>query len=202
MISFTPLRGVDGWVQRQESRYQEYEGDKECSSNTTVSGRGFHHDVRLSHYMPRGGATAYCSSFVCVYAHSVCYIIFVAHAEKWELKLATQVKLDHYLAFEYVKVSYEALFSSYGMICLHWLPLMAIWTSLKATNGSANRTSKLMLELMAKTYARQVCLNLYYSHSAMVLLPTKVCNLLSDNGCNIYFLSILNEARFARKACI
>ena len=47
---FTPLRGVDGWVQRQESRYQKYEGDKECSRNTTVSGRGFHHDVRLSHF--------------------------------------------------------------------------------------------------------------------------------------------------------
>ena len=28
------------------------------------------------------------------------------------MKLATQVKLD--LAFEYIKVSYEALFSSYG----------------------------------------------------------------------------------------
>ena len=40
-------------------------------------------------------------------------------------------KTRHYLAFDYVKVSYEALFSSYGVICLPLLPLLAIWTSLK-----------------------------------------------------------------------
>ena len=51
---------------------------------------------------------------------SVClYISFAAHAERCELKLATQVKFDIIsLLNNYVKVSYEALFSSYGVICL------------------------------------------------------------------------------------
>ena len=38
----------------------------------------------------------------------------------------------HYLAFEHVKIVYEASFSSYGVICLLCLPLLAIWTSPKA----------------------------------------------------------------------
>ena len=77
----------------------------------------------------RGRRHTVCS-FVCLFVcHSVFYISFAAHAERWELKLS---KTRHYLAFEYVKVSYEALFSSYGMIDLPWLPLLAIWTSLKS----------------------------------------------------------------------
>ena len=54
--------------------------------------------------MPRGGATAYGSSFVCLFVclfvwHSVCDISFAAHVESWGLKLATQVELDIILLF-------------------------------------------------------------------------------------------------------
>ena len=53
---------------------------------------------------------------------------------RWKVRVETcnTSKTRHYLAFEYVKVSYEALFLSYGVIGLPWLPLLAIWTSLKS----------------------------------------------------------------------
>ena len=78
--------------------------------------------------MLRGGATAIRSSFVSQsVSHSVFYISFAAHAERWELKLATQVKLDIILLLNnYAKISYEALFSSYGVICL---PCCHCWRS-------------------------------------------------------------------------
>ena len=38
----------------------------------------------------------------------------------------------YYLAFEHLKLVYEASFSGYGVICLLCLPLLAIWTSPKA----------------------------------------------------------------------
>ena len=38
----------------------------------------------------------------------------------------------YYLAFEHLKLVYEASFSSYGVICLLCLSLLAIWASPKA----------------------------------------------------------------------
>ena len=38
----------------------------------------------------------------------------------------------YYVAFEHLKLVYEASFSRYGVICLLCLPLLAIWTSPKA----------------------------------------------------------------------
>ena len=52
----------------------------------------------------------------------------------WNLSFGTgnASRTWYYLAFEHVKIVYEASFSSYGVICLLCLPLLAIWTSPKA----------------------------------------------------------------------
>ena len=59
--------------------------------------------------MPK--AEAYGSSFVCLF-------VIPSFTSVLRRTLKGESKTRHYLAFEYVKVSYEALFSSYGVICL------------------------------------------------------------------------------------
>ena len=69
--------------------------------------------------MPRGGATAYGSSFVCVSVSQSLRLLHQFCNARWKVRVETcnTSKTRYYLAFEYVKIPYEALFSSYGVIC-------------------------------------------------------------------------------------
>ena len=78
--------------------------------------------------MPRGGATAYGSSFVCV---CVCVSLrllcqFCSARSTVSIETYNVSRTRYYLAFEHLKVSYEALFSSYGVIFLPWFTLIAV----------------------------------------------------------------------------
>ena len=79
--------------------------------------------------MLRGGATAYGSSFVCVCVSLRLLCQFRSACWTVSIETCNASRTWYYLAFEHLKVSYEALFSSYGVI---WLPLLAIRTSLKS----------------------------------------------------------------------
>ena len=63
----------------------------------------------------------------------VCHSVRSVCSARWKVSIETcnASRTPYYLAFDHLKVPYEALFSSYGVICLPWLPLLAIWTSLK-----------------------------------------------------------------------
>ena len=103
--------------------------------------------------MPRGGATAYgVCLFVCL-AFRLWHFSFAAHVESWGLKLATQVELRYYLAFQHLKVSYEALFSSYGngVICSPWRPLQTLWLPLKSKLVTADFLETWWFDLYCRT---------------------------------------------------
>ena len=100
--------------------------------------------------MPRGGATACGSSFVCLFvimpraelprhtvivlsvSLSLCLLqaFIIAH---WKLNAETSYtsRTRYLLGSELKKFGSKASFASYGVICLPWLPLLTIWTYLK-----------------------------------------------------------------------
>ena len=91
-------------------------------------------------YALRGGATAYGSSFVCLFVclsgiPSVTISLCQRTLKVWGLKLATTSRTRYYLAFQHLKVSYECFVLElwHGVICSPWRPLQ-----IKQTNKQTN----------------------------------------------------------------
>ena len=94
-----------------------------------------HTVVRLSvcHYAEGGATEVYCNRGVCQsVCQSVCLlqVFLVAH---WKLSAETSntSRYRYLLGFVLKKIGFKASFASYGVICLPWLPWLAIWTLLK-----------------------------------------------------------------------
>ena len=94
------------------------------------------HNGTHNYYASVGGATRHTVIALSV-VHSFCLSVCLLYnfcSARWTVSSETSnaSRTRHYLAFEHVKIVYEASFSSYGVICLLCLPLLAIWTSPKA----------------------------------------------------------------------